>query len=556
MTARVKSDRQAWALLAVALAVTLIFLPPLVSVRAATAATELPEATKFVQTNVSNGTDGNWTVVDKPVFPIYFNDSQIGVGCNWTVTEPLVANHTYHVYFYGAWVNDGATPNTDYNIFVYNPVGELESIHTSAAGLAEHLGNTVNDAFFTPNMTGNYTYKIVNNAGRSVAAQAATFMAIEEVNTDAWFTAPMEGRNLNGSSGLNTAWAYEFYTQNPKVEIYIKVPSSLTMYEAKLYVMSSPKSLILNEVPLAVESGLYGGLSGSVGGYSLDSATYRGVAYDSCEYPGEDIILSYTANPSKEAATNGKILYHLVLTGEAGNGDVEILVKTHFGDTSLAPTSATKLLGRVYPTNQTKISYVSNGAPITAATLEYSTDSWGSRVELPMQVTNWTTVGATIPGQKAGTTVDYMVSANDTLLNTLSVSGSFAVKQYAQLNITVPKITYLGDNITVSGILTGCNGSLPITVEFTSPSQIAEYKAITDLNGTFTVSIPTNATGTFSVEAAFVEDTQVYPASSNMVLVSVEEPPFMAKNGVLIGAAGFFGVVAAALAYYVKKRRQ
>jgi len=556
MTARVKSDRQAWALIAVALAVTLIFLPPLVSVKVEATATEPPEATQFVQTNVSNDTDGNWTVVNKPVFPVYFNDSQIGVGRNWTVTEPLVANHTYHVYFYGAWVNDGATPDTDYNIFVYNPLGELESIHTSAAGLPEHLGNTVNDAFFTPSMTGNYTYKIVNNAGRSVAAQAATFMAIEDVNTDAWFTVPMEGRNPDGSSGLNTAWAYEFYAQNPKVEIHINVPSNLTMYEAKLYVMSSPKSLILNDVPLPLESGLYGELSGSVGGYSLDSATYRGVAYDSCEYPGQDITLSYTANPSEEAATNGKILYHLVLTGEAGNGDVDILVKTHFGDTSLQPTSATTLLGRVYPTNQTKISYVSNGAPITAATLEYSTDSWESRVELPMQVTNVTTVSATIPGQKAGTTVNYVVSANDTLLNTLSVSGSFAVKQYAKLNITAPKLTYLGDNITVSGVLTGCNGSHPITLEFTSPAQIVEYKATTDSNGTFTVSIPTNVTGTFSVQAELAEDTQTYPASGNMILVSVQEPPFMAKNGVLIGGAGFFGVVAAALAYYVKKRRQ
>ncbi|NIV43488.1 hypothetical protein GWN49_01120, partial [Candidatus Bathyarchaeota archaeon] len=75
---------------------------------------------------------GNWTFVEKPMFPVYLNQSQIPVGANWTVVYPLIANRSYHVYCYGEWVDFGSNPSTDYDIYVYDPLGHLEGYHTES----------------------------------------------------------------------------------------------------------------------------------------------------------------------------------------------------------------------------------------------------------------------------------------------------------------------------------------------------------------------------------------------------------------------------------------
>jgi len=124
---------------------------------------------------------GNWTFVEKPMLPVYFNESKIPVGANWTVVCPLIANHSYHVYFYGEWIDYGAYPSTDYDIYVYNPLGELEGYHTEVAGLPEHLGATVDEPFFTPKYSGNYNFVIRNDPRESNASEPATFMIIENV---------------------------------------------------------------------------------------------------------------------------------------------------------------------------------------------------------------------------------------------------------------------------------------------------------------------------------------------------------------------------------------
>jgi hypothetical protein len=82
---------------------------------------------------------------------------------------------------YGTYINPGAVAKTDYDIYVYNPSGELESIHTEAAGLPEHLGTTVDKPNFTPICTGNYMFVINNDARESKASEQATFMIIEYI---------------------------------------------------------------------------------------------------------------------------------------------------------------------------------------------------------------------------------------------------------------------------------------------------------------------------------------------------------------------------------------
>ena len=126
---------------------------------------------------------------------------------------------------------------------------------------------------------------------------------------DTWYTSYVEGTNDSNPS-FYTNWAYEFVTNASYVELYIKVPETLDMYEARLYLMNNAESPSLNGFPLAWEPGLYGNLSGSVGGYNFEPNGYRGVAYASGEYMGQSMFLNYTS------PNTGEKLYQLVLIGE------------------------------------------------------------------------------------------------------------------------------------------------------------------------------------------------------------------------------------------------
>ena len=240
--------------------IVLAFSPIFLAQASVLQLTTASEYTNYVHTNV-NSASGNYTYIEKPIFPVMINNSQIQIGANWTITCPLKADHNYHVYFYGACINISSQAKTDYDIYVYDPSGNLESTHTEAAGLPEHLGTTVNDALFTPTQTGNYSFVIINNPNDSESAQQATFMIIENLETDQWYTTPMEGASGPDSS-FYTNWAFEFATNASKVELYVNVPQTLDMYEARLYLMNNAKSPTLNSFPLPLESGLYGNLTG------------------------------------------------------------------------------------------------------------------------------------------------------------------------------------------------------------------------------------------------------------------------------------------------------
>jgi hypothetical protein len=525
------------------LVVTSVLAP--FSVKAETAL----EYDQFVHTHI-NSEKGNLTMVEKPMFPVQFNDSQIAIGGNWSITEPLQANQSYHVYVYGKWVNNGSTPKTDYDIYVYNPSGELESEHTEAAGLPEHLGTRVNDTFFVPQTTGNYTFVIANDARQSNGTQQATFMVIENIETDQWYTRSIEGKSLSGADNINTTWAYEFVSDKPQIEIYLRVPLTLDMYEARLYVMSNPQSLIINDAPLPWEPGLYGNRTANVGGYSLDSNEYRGAAYASCEFKGQDMMLNYNTT------AKGKTLYHLVLIGEDGAGDVDFLVKTRFGDARLAPV---KILSRVVPGNETTVAYASNSTVLDSAVLDYTTDHWNNTQSMQMQTAN-RTCNATVPAQKAGTLVEYRVHANDTLMNRLTAEGSFTVKHFSMLNINAAREKVrAGENVTVTGTLNLAgqnNNSAPVTVKLMSANATDQAEVRTAQDGTFTLSFRTNSSGAWALQASFAGNNVTYASDSNQVVVVVEEQPFYVKNGVFIGG-GFIGVIAVGGAVaYVRKRRQ
>jgi hypothetical protein len=500
-----------------------------------------PEDERYVHTDWL----GNSTYVEKPMFPVYLNESQVPIGKNWTVICPLQEGHSYHVYCYGAWVHTGDEPKTDYDIYVYNPEGELESTHTEAAGLPEHLGTTVDDPYFVPASSGNYTFMIVNDARESNGAEQATFMVIENVECDRWYTHAVSGK-IGSTPAFNTSWAYEFMTASSRIELWVRVPDTLDMYEARLYLMSNAESLTVNNVSLPWEMGLYGNLS-TVGGYNLESEEYRGVAYASCEFNGQDMFLNYTLASQREN------VYHLVLMGEVGEGSIEFLVKTNFGG-ALTPLTSPQ---RVTPTNETVIAYATNTTRLENATLRYTIDNWKNITNVAMAVSNMT-CNATIPRLQAGSLVEYTVQATDAIKNQLSAAGNFTVKYPSAItdfNATQMKVTR-GENITATGTLSAEAAGAPVTVTFMSVNSTETVTCTALGNGTFTASFQPEDTGEWLVQASFAGNSSVYECESETVMVTVEEPSFFAVYGVFIGGGVGGGLAAVGAVVYVKKYRE
>jgi hypothetical protein len=505
------------------------------------------EYERYVQTYMNTNPLGNWTFVQKPVFPVFFNESQIPVGQNWTIISPLRANHSYHVYCYGQWIDNGSDPKTDYNIYVYGPFGELEGYHTESAGLPEHLGTTVNDAFFVPKYTGNYTFVIANAPGESKGAQQATFMIIEDVEVNTWNEHYVEGRDSSSLPVFNTSWAYEFVTDSQLVELYIKVPKTLDMYEVRLYLMSSPtNATILNDVPLAWEPGLYGNRSSDnvVGGYNLESTEYRGVAYASCEYYGKDMFLNFTCPYA------GESLYHLVFIGEVGSGTIDYLVKTDFNNTSLQPSIVPD---RAYANSNVTIAYSSNSSDLESAVLQYSTNGSTNMKAIDMEIVGNRTCETVIPGQAAGTIVNYTVTANDTLEDVLSANGSYPVKYASTLNFTVAKIdARLGEDVTISGYLQPETGGLPVRIIFSSTNETEAMTCFTLNDGSFTADFKPTTVGVWIVQAEFIGSASMYESGSLMT-VQVEESLLTKYSYYIFG--GLTAIIAAGLVIYVRKLR-
>jgi hypothetical protein len=504
--------------------------------------TSTSEYTKYVHTYL-NSTQGNYTYLEKPIFPVQINNSQIQIGQDWTIICPLQANHNYHIYCYGAWINTSSTAKTDYNIYVYDPQGNLESTHTEAAGLPEHLGTTTIDPLFTPTQSGNYSFVINNNPYQSQSAQQATFMIIENLEPDIWCTSYVEGTNNNVS--FYTNWAYEFVTNSSKIELHVKVPPTLDMYEARLYLMNNKTSPSLNSFPLPLEAGLYGNLSSNVGGYNFESNGYRGVAYASCEHMGQDMFLNYTC------PNNGTKLYHVVLIGEVGSGNLEFMLKTHFENLSLTPLNVQR---RVYPGSPAEIAYTTNNSELEKAQLSYTIDNWTNSATIGMSICNQT-CNATIPGQIAGSLVKFRVDANDVLKNNMTAIGNYTVKQQLILNITsIEEKIVLGQNTTVIGLLTPSENDSIVEVQFASNNSTKTIDCLTSDNGTFVASFRPGSSGIWSVFATSPESQTSFRCDSQELAITVTEPPIYVKYSLfiiigLIAAAAVGGVV-----YFLKFR--
>jgi hypothetical protein len=509
-----------------------------------------PEYETYVHTFLNSSGMGNWTYIEKPVFPVILNTSQVRIGENWSIVCPLEANRSYHVYCYGEWANNGSEPKTDYDMYMYNPLGEMEGYHTESAGLPEHLGTTVDDAFFAPKLSGNYTFVINNDPRESKGDQQATFMIIENVECNVWHEHYSEGKDSNDMPVSRTSWAYEFVTESQRFEVWVKVPETLDMYEARIYLMADPKlanETVLNDVPLAWEPGLYGNRTKDLyGGYNLESKEYRGLAYASCEYFGQDMFLNFTSPHV------GKSLYHVVFIGETGSGTIEFLLKTQFKNACLVSSDVPT---RVHPQEDTSVTYNSNSTDLENATLQYSKDNWSTNTTLPMEIWNNRTCTGTIPPQAAGTVIFYSVKAKDILENVLTSNGSYSVKNEITLNLSeVRNSITVGENMTVNGTVTPAIQDLLILVQFNCANESKQIPCYSRTDGTFSATFKTENVGTWEAQARFEGDQFTYECSSPRATVEVKEPSVFAQYSVYIGG-GLGAIAVVGVIVYWRKMR-
>lgn len=527
------------------LVLLLIICPSFIAQVSSLQLTTTTEYTNHVHTQM-NTDKGNITQVDKPIFPVMINSSQINIGESWTITCPLQANHKYHVYIYGKWVNTSAVAKTDYDIYVFDPTGNMESSHTEAAGFPEHLGTAGDDTIFIPKQTGNYSFEIKNDERESEGSEQATFMIVENMECNQWQTVSVEGKGSDSLPRLHTTWTYEFVTNQSKIEVFLNIPDSLDMYEARLYLMNDANSPNIGGFPLPWEAGVYGNLSGVVGGYNFENEGYRGVTYASCEYRGQDMFLTYTS------PNTGINLYHLVLIGEEGAGNVEFLLKTKFDTLTLTPVKT--ILTKIYPNTPIALDYLSNGDNLQKANLSYTVDNWATTRNIAMDV-NSKTCNATIPGQPAGTTVQFKVNAQDILENLLETTGSYVVKAQPTLDMTLSKeIITLGENITIGGTLSPYDNESIVNFEFFAVNATELVSCLVRGDGTFTANYQPTVSGTWAVAASALETDKLWPASSSQFVVTVNEPPLYVKYSLYIIIGLIVALAVGGVVYWLKTR--
>ncbi|UCC33962.1 MAG: hypothetical protein JSW53_02885, partial [Candidatus Bathyarchaeota archaeon] len=359
---------------------------------------------------------------------------------------------------------------------------------------------------------------IKNDPRESQGAEEATFMLIEHVAGNEWHRSRLQGK-VGDQPVENTSRAYEFNTTSKHVEVWIDVPDTLDMYEARLYPMANPSremGVLLNGVPLAWEPGLYGNRSGIYGGYNLDSRGFRlPDAMASCEFPGEDMLINYTS------PDDGNILYHLVLIGEHGVGDVNFRVKTDFKAPTLnmsnPPVTA-------FSNDQTTLVAVSKDdqSGMKQVRLDYTTTDgavWSSISMTPHQ--NQTYIG-TIPGQPAGTTVKYKVRASDIVENYAELQSSYVVKDPTNLTCSLSNSTlHFGEETTIYGSVS--HGGATITLNYTYNEMTESKLVYSDSHGDYSQIYRPNMTGLWTVVATWAGNNSCFAASSQNVNFSVSK---------------------------------
>ncbi|MFQ6053018.1 MAG: hypothetical protein ACE5OO_02145, partial [Candidatus Bathyarchaeia archaeon] len=166
--------------------------------------------------------DVRLTYIEKPGVPVEIEADDIPVSSDWTYECRLLGGVKYHIYLIGEWTS--LTNSTDYDILVYDEDGALVSTHTQSSGLPEQVSNDGRGGYFLPSVTGNYSFRIVNDPLESQSSKNATFMIIQHIEPNVAYSKLMEGRDSLDNPVFNTKWAYEFNVSAESFEVYVDVP--------------------------------------------------------------------------------------------------------------------------------------------------------------------------------------------------------------------------------------------------------------------------------------------------------------------------------------------
>ena len=433
------------------------------------------------------------------------------------LTYFLEAGNKYHIFLVGGWVSN-ETDATDYDIWVYNKNG-IMSRHTESAGLPEQVGNDARNQYFLPPETGDYTFKIINDPKDSGGAHPAVFMVMQHLEMNRRYTLELIGKyNPDDQYTYNAYHAYEFDTSAEDFELFVSVPDSLDMYEARVYPMANPAAqigyyirgigvptgeLLTSEAP-----------SGSYGGYNYKYEKFRFNQWTaSCERNGYDMDVTFGAplhNETELVLEDRTVFYYLVLMAEYDQGTIEFYLKTD-ANNPIVTLVDPGVLG--YTDGTTKIeARVSHNNPLDQVWLNYTTTDWAtqSRVDMEMDEDEGVHHGY-IPKQTLNKVVKYRVYAMDEISNQGSASGSFEVKERVTPELTVNRISlYGGESITFFGTSNVANSGHILRLQGAATKDIPVN---TDTVGVFQYVYKPPVTGSFTASLVYPGD-QVYHVAS------------------------------------------
>jgi len=458
--------------------------------------------------------DGSYTHIEKLGVPV---SVQLGIGSGWVYVYDLDNDTRYHIYFHGDWLDT----ETDYDIAIYDPDGQRipDQYHTESHGLIEHTGTNYTWPFFHPEKDGEYSIYIMNDPKESTGTATGTLMVVENIDINRFYADKLylEGKDPGTNENRpSTTWVYEFNTSSNHIEIPVTVPENLDMYEVRLYLMANPAVGLGQELlgmPIAWEPGLYDGThESSVGGSSIEDTAYRGNAFDSCEYWGEDMLINYTSPYS------GNLLYHLVFIAELGAGNPSFVIKTDFTAPYLAVTGP----GKVLPGEEATITAVSNDTEsgVEMVNLSYSLDNGLNWNTMKMNQSQPHVYTGTIPGQPIGAPVFYKVEALDFARNKAVEEGSYQSKYLSQvlLSLSASKISG-GESITLEGLIVPPKADANVLIQYIDPEDSIVYRSVTTGSlGNFTDSFTPDKAGVWEIQASWDGDLEYFGASNTTSL--------------------------------------
>ena len=233
-------------------------------------------------------------------------------------------------------------------------------------------------------------------------------------------------------------------------------------------------------------------------------------------------------------------------------GEVRFMIKTNFNKSSLKLEGA---LLQVYPEVETNLTFTSTTVGIVESNIYYTINGWENVVVSNMRVPDNRSCSVTIPGQPAGTILEYNVIAEDVLENLLTYNGSYPVKFASQLNVTlVTSVMSIGENITVKGITTPNVVNRSVTLIYTSANSTSQQTVYTSTNGSFSSSFKPLTVGSWGLKV-FTEGNEFFHGSQTVHLnFKVEPPSFFRQYSMYIYAGIGVAMVGTAIIYLKKFR--